>query len=55
VVFELADVAIYLIRLVDVLGVNLAEAIDAKLAVVDSRYPVAETRGVHDKRPALDD
>ena len=36
---ELADVAIYLLRLADELGVDLAAAIRAKLARNETRYP----------------
>jgi NTP pyrophosphatase (non-canonical NTP hydrolase) len=35
---EIADVAIYLIRLADVLGVNIAEVIRKKLAINESRF-----------------
>jgi dCTP diphosphatase len=38
---EMADVAIYLLRLSDVLGVDLGEAIEAKLVVNEKRFPVA--------------
>ncbi|WP_061294884.1 nucleotide pyrophosphohydrolase [Herbidospora cretacea] len=36
---EMSDVATYLIRLADVLGVDLIEAIHAKIDEVDKRYP----------------
>lgn len=36
---ELADVAIYLIRLADVLGVDLADAADAKILRNEERFP----------------
>lgn len=42
---ELADVAIYLLRLSDVLGVDLVEAIDQKLQLNAKRYPVEASRG----------
>ena len=35
---EIADVAIYLIRLADVLGVDIAEVIRKKLAINESRF-----------------
>jgi len=35
---EIADVAIYLIRLADVLGVDISEAIRKKLAINESRF-----------------
>jgi dCTP diphosphatase len=36
---EMADVAIYLIRLADVLGVDLGEAIRRKMEVNEGRFP----------------
>ena len=36
---ELADVAIYLVRLADVLGVDLSEAIHRKMGVNEGRFP----------------
>ena len=35
---EIADVAIYLIRLADVLGVDIASAVRKKLAINESRF-----------------
>lgn len=37
---EMADVLIYLLRLSDVLGVDLATAVREKLAVNESRFPI---------------
>ena len=42
---ELADIAIYLIRLSDVLGVDLNAAIGAKILANAERYPAAEVYG----------
>lgn len=42
---ELADVAIYLVRLADVLGVELPAAIDRKLERNAERFPVDTVRG----------
>ena len=42
---EIADVAIYVLRLADVLGVNLAEAITEKLRLNEQRYPAEQARG----------
>jgi NTP pyrophosphatase (non-canonical NTP hydrolase) len=42
---ELADVAIYLVQLSDVLGISLAEAIEGKISLNESRYPAAAARG----------
>jgi dCTP diphosphatase len=35
---EIADVAIYLIRLADVLGIDVAEAVRKKIAINESRF-----------------
>ncbi len=50
---ELADVALYLIRLADVLGVDLNAAIVSKLASNAAKYPVAASRGVSTKYDQL--
>lgn len=42
---EMADVFLYLIRLASVLGVDLSEAAQAKIAINESRYPVELSRG----------
>jgi dCTP diphosphatase len=42
---EIADVAIYVIQLADVLGISLSEAIDSKIELNESRYPAAAARG----------
>lgn len=42
---ELADVTLYLVRLADVLGVDLDEAIRNKLALNAAKYPVEKARG----------
>lgn len=47
---ELADVFIYLLRLSDVLDVDLVEAARDKLALNAERYPVSEIRGSAEKR-----
>ncbi len=41
----LADVAIYLLPLADVLDVDIVAAVEAKLQVTEGRYPVAQSRG----------
>ena len=43
---ELADVLIYLVRLADVLGCDLAAATRQKLAAAAERFPAPEVRGV---------
>lgn len=47
---ELADVAIYLIRLADRLGLDLNDAILEKIAANGLRYPANAVRGSVDKR-----
>lgn len=39
---EIADVAIYLIRLCDVLNIELSEAVRKKLLINEERFPVAK-------------
>jgi NTP pyrophosphatase (non-canonical NTP hydrolase) len=46
---EIADVAIYLIELADITGIDLAQAIDAKLEKNASKYPVEKSRGLSTK------
>jgi len=41
---EMADVAIYLLELADVAGIDLAKAIDAKLVKNAIKYPVDKPR-----------
>lgn len=42
---EMADVFSYLLRLADVLEVDLEEALSAKVRINESRYPVEKARG----------
>jgi NTP pyrophosphatase (non-canonical NTP hydrolase) len=49
---ELADVLIYLVRLADVLGIDLVDAASSKIAANAVRYPADEVRGSSAKRPA---
>ena len=46
---EIADVAIYLIELADITGIDLAKAIEAKLEKNAKKYPVDKARGVSTK------
>lgn len=46
---ELADVFAYLIRLADVAGVDLSDALTDKIAKNDLRYPVDRARGSAEK------
>lgn len=45
VALEMADVLLYLVRLGDVLGIDLAEAARRKIAINVQRYPVERVRG----------
>lgn len=47
---ELADVLIYLVRLADVLDIDLPAAAAAKIAANAERYPADEVRGSSAKR-----
>ncbi len=42
---ELADVFIYLLRLSDVIGIDLAEELTKKIAVNEKRYPADKAKG----------
>lgn len=42
---ELADVQLYLVRLADVLGVDIAKAVTAKAAKNEVKYPAEQVRG----------
>lgn len=53
VALELADVLLYLVRLADVLEVDLAEAAGRKLLLNARRYPVDKARGRADKYDRL--
>ena len=45
VALEMADVLLYLVRLGDVLDIDLAEAARRKIAINAQRYPVERVRG----------
>jgi dCTP diphosphatase len=49
---ELADVLLYLVRLADRCGVDLASAVKAKLLKNAAKYPVDKCKGVSDKYTA---
>lgn len=53
VALELADVLLYLVRLADVLEIDLADAARRKLAINAERYPVDKARGRADKYDRL--
>lgn len=54
VAMELADVLLYLIRLADVMNIDLADAAERKLVLNAARYPVDKARGRADKYTRLD-
>jgi NTP pyrophosphatase (non-canonical NTP hydrolase) len=47
---ELSDVTVYLVRLADVLGVDLDGAVRTKLTAVEARYRPDDIRGSAEKR-----
>lgn len=50
---ELADVVIYALEFANVTGIDLATAIEAKLAANAKKYPVEKARGRSDKYTEL--
>lgn len=50
---EIADVAVYVIELADNLGIDLEQAIHAKLAKNAAKYPVAKAKGSSKKYTEL--
>ena len=50
---EAADVQLYLVRLCDLLQIDLAAAVDAKLAANARKYPVHKARGSSKKYTEL--
>jgi len=54
VAHELADVLLYLVRLADVLDIDLPAAAREKLAINGERYPVAKAYGRADKYNRLE-
>lgn len=54
VAMELADVLLYLIRLADVMDIDLADAAERKLALNALRYPAEKARGRADKYTRLE-
>ena len=50
---EVADVAICLLNLCNVLGVDLGSAVERKLEETEKKYPVARARGRADKYDQL--
>ena len=50
---ELADVAMYLFELADNLGIDLPQAIEAKIKKNAEKYPVEKAKGKHTKYDKL--
>lgn len=42
---EIADIQIYLIRLADVLGIDMGKAVEEKIAANSRKYPVEKAKG----------
>ena len=53
--YEIADVLIYLVRLADTLDIDLGQAVDAKMALNEEKYPVSLARGNALKYTDLED
>jgi NTP pyrophosphatase (non-canonical NTP hydrolase) len=50
---ELADVVIYALEFANITGIDVAGAIERKMAANAARYPVEKARGRSDKYDAL--
>ncbi len=54
VAYEMADVFIYLLRLVERLDVNLATVVEEKIKINASKYPAEKVKGKSDKYTTYD-
>jgi len=45
IAMEIADITVYCLELADNLGIDLAEAIRAKMAINEAKYPVEKAKG----------
>jgi NTP pyrophosphatase (non-canonical NTP hydrolase) len=52
---EIADIQIYLIRLADKLGIDMEQAVNAKIALNEKKYPAEKVRGSAEKYNDCDD
>ena len=52
---ELADILIYSLRIADVLGIDLADAVSAKIDLNETRYPIEQARGSSRKYSDMND
>ena len=50
---EIADVAMYLFELSDILGIDLIEAMKHKLQKNEERYPIRKAKGISTKSSEL--
>ena len=46
---EIADIQIYLIRLADKLGIDMEQAVNAKMKLNEKKYPAEKVRGSAEK------
>lgn len=53
VALEMADVLLYLVRLADILDIDLAAATTRKLVINEQRYPIEQARGTAKKYSKL--
>ena len=51
---EIADIAIYLVELADILNIDILEAMDLKLAKNGAKYPVSKAKGSNKKYTELE-
>ncbi len=52
---EIADIQIYLIRLADKLGIDMEQAVNAKMKLNEKKYPADKVRGSAVKYNEFDD
>lgn len=52
---EMADVLLYLVRMADMLGIDLDEAVKSKLALNARKYPIELSKGNSQKRSTPED
>jgi NTP pyrophosphatase (non-canonical NTP hydrolase) len=52
---EIADIQIYLVRLADKLGIDMEQAVNAKIELNEKKYPADKVRGSAAKSEEFDD
>ena len=50
---EIADIQIYLLRISDVMGINIQEAVKAKIEKNSAKYPIDKAKGTSKKYDEL--